>query len=37
MIGLLLALALTVRTGDTWLFSIDHGEPVRAGIVDAAA
>jgi hypothetical protein len=37
MIGLLLALALTVRTGETWLFSIDHGEPVRARKVDAAA
>ena len=30
MIGLLVALALTVRTGETWLFSIEHGEPVHA-------
>ena len=37
MIALLAALALTVQTGETWLFSIDHGEPVHARKVDAAA
>jgi hypothetical protein len=37
MIALLAALALTVQTGETWLFSIDRGEPARARKVDAAA
>jgi hypothetical protein len=37
MIALLAALALTVQTGETWLFSLDHGEPSRARMVDAAA
>ena len=26
---------LTVRTGETWLFTIDHGEPAHARKVDA--
>jgi len=37
MIALLAALALTVQTGETWLFTIDHGEPAHARKVDAAA
>ena len=37
MIGLLAALALTVGTGETWLFSIDHGQPAHARKVEAAA
>jgi hypothetical protein len=28
---------LTVKTGETWLFSLDHGDPIRAHKVDAAA
>lgn len=31
-----LAAPLTVRTGETWVFAIDHGEPVKARKVDAA-
>ena len=31
------AAPLTVKTGETWLFSLDHGDPVRAHKVDAAA
>ncbi|MFL6753361.1 MAG: hypothetical protein ACJ8EH_05935 [Sphingomicrobium sp.] len=31
-----LAAPLTVQTGETWLFAIDHGEPVKARKVDAA-
>jgi hypothetical protein len=31
------AAPLTVKTGETWLFSLDHGEPVRAHKVDASA
>jgi hypothetical protein len=37
MIGLLAALALTVGTGETWLFSIDHGQPAQARKVEATA
>lgn len=37
MIDLLLAMALTVRAGETWLFSIQHGEPAHARKVDAGA
>jgi hypothetical protein len=37
MIGLLLALALTVRSGETWLFTIEHGEPAHARKVEATA
>ena len=37
MIDLLLAMALTVRAGETWLFSIQHGEPAQARKVDATA
>jgi len=32
-----IAAPLTVKTGETWLFSLDHGDPVRAHKVDAAA
>jgi len=35
MIGLLLALALTVPTGETWIFAIKRGEPVQARKVEA--
>ena len=35
MIGLLVALALTVRAGETWLFAIERGEPARARKVEA--
>jgi hypothetical protein len=31
------AAPLTVRTGETWLFRIDHGEPVQAHRADPAA
>ena len=37
MIGFLAALALTVQTGETWLFSLDHGEPAHARKVESAA
>jgi hypothetical protein len=37
MIDLLLALALTVPTGETWIFAIKHGEPVQARKVEATA
>jgi hypothetical protein len=30
-----IAAPLTVKTGETWLFSLDHGDPVRAHKVDA--
>jgi len=29
------AAPLTVKTGETWLFSLDHGDPVRSHKVDA--
>jgi hypothetical protein len=32
-----IAAPLTVRTGETWLFRIDHGEPVQAHKVGPAA
>jgi hypothetical protein len=32
-----IAAPLTVKTGETWLFALDHGDPVRAHKVDAAA
>jgi hypothetical protein len=32
-----IAAPLTVKTGETWLFALDHGNPVRAHKVDAAA
>ena len=32
-----IAAPLTVRTGETWLFRIDHGEPVQAHEVPPAA
>jgi hypothetical protein len=32
-----LAAPLTVRTGETWLFTIDHGQPVHSRTADAAA
>jgi hypothetical protein len=32
-----IAAPLTVKTGETWLFSLDHGNPVRAHKVDASA
>jgi len=28
---------LTVKTGETWLFALDHGDPARAHKVDASA
>jgi hypothetical protein len=37
MIDLLLAMALTVRAGETWLFSIQRGEPADARKVEANA
>ena len=36
MIHLLLALALTVPAGETWVFAIKHGEPANARKVEAA-
>jgi hypothetical protein len=32
-----IAAPLTVRTGETWLFTIDHGEPAHARKADANA
>lgn len=37
MIGFLVALALTVRAGETWLFTIEGGEPARARKVENRA
>ena len=37
MIDLLLALALTVPTGETWIFAIKNGEPARARKVEPNA
>jgi hypothetical protein len=31
------AAPLTVKTGETWLFSLDHGDPVRAHKANASA
>ena len=32
-----IAAPLTVKTAETWLFSLDHGDPVRAHKVEASA
>ena len=34
MINVLVAMALTVHAGETWLFAIERGEPVRARKVE---